>query len=174
MLPLYGPAKQITSSYNVQRNLDQGIVANYFDRSSILPERTKNKEYADSPAPTTFSHFLTVVASQRCRNASDSSAVRPSRTVNRFSPSTVRFDPCCPAQSKWQSGFRYFRRSSQPKCCLHQWPLAMEPEPTAKVPWTAPSLARSLVTFLLLWLVTQTWVPSNATPTGPAPTAKVP
>ena len=38
--------------------------------------------------------------------------------------------------------------------------------PTAKVPSTAPSLARSLVTVLLLSFVTQMLAPSKATPSG--------
>src|SRR5260370_13876951 len=46
------------------------------------------------------------------------------------------------------------------------------PEPTAKVPSTAPSLARSLLTVLPLLFVTQMLAPSKATPWGPAPTAK--
>ncbi len=46
------------------------------------------------------------------------------------------------------------------------------PVPTAKVPSVVPSLARSLVTLLLLKFATQMLVPSKATPIGAAPTLK--
>ncbi len=46
--------------------------------------------------------------------------------------------------------------------------------PTAKVPSTVPSLARSLFTFLLFWFPTQMLAPSKATATGLSPTGKVP
>jgi hypothetical protein len=48
------------------------------------------------------------------------------------------------------------------------------PEPTANVPRTVPSLARSLVTLLLPAFVTQMLLPSNATPYGLVPTTNVP
>src|SRR5204863_382553 len=46
--------------------------------------------------------------------------------------------------------------------------------PTAKVPSTAPSLARSLVTMLPPVFVTQMLAPSKATPRGSGSTANVP
>ena len=46
-------------------------------------------------------------------------------------------------------------------------------DPTRKLPWSAPSLARSLVALLVVMLVTQMYVPSKATPAGEGPAGKV-
>src|SRR3989442_14935147 len=48
------------------------------------------------------------------------------------------------------------------------------PRPTLKVPSTAPSVARSLVTLLLPLFTTQMLAPSKANSKGPLPAGKVP